>query len=449
MSLRSNLSHRRSLTLAFPVIAVAALATIGCGPPPAKTPAQLVVDDSRYLFDTIYGAPGTHTFTFRDPGGLPTSALSVELRGDTHAFTIATDGCTGRSIASGASCGIAVTLANDVADDYQAQLVVTDAAHALSALVDMSGKIAPAALSAAATASTLVRGSSGSGSVTITNAGGARSGTLSATVTGAGATIDSDGCGGTTLAGGATCQISIAVATTLTQAVAPTVTVSVVDARGLSVSTPISFKLVDPGLLTLSSLEFGAIDSRAQSGGFTITNPGPETTDPIKISITDVQGDPNLKNGPAFSIYPAECKDAVLAPGKSCNAYVLLSPQITLGGVYTAWLTVAADNINPSMGSVKMVAVRNSAMINVQVAGPGAGTLWTNGGILCNHAAGASAALGCGAIAVVNGQSATVTANTAAGSTFAGWTGGGCGYLSTCTVTAQNNQDVTITANFN
>ena len=75
--------------------------------------------------------------------------------------------------------------------------------------------------------------------------------------------------------------------------------------------------------------------------------------------------------------------------------------------------------------------------LSVALAGTGAGAV-TGGGINCPGTCSATHA---------NGQVVTLTAAPAAGSTFAGWTGAGCGAALTCTVTLNANQAVTATFN--
>ena len=76
--------------------------------------------------------------------------------------------------------------------------------------------------------------------------------------------------------------------------------------------------------------------------------------------------------------------------------------------------------------------------LTVALAGSGAGTV-----------ASSPAGVNCGSDCSENyssGVSVTLTANPAAGSTFAGWSGGGCSGTGTCTVTM--SADTSVTADF-
>ena len=79
------------------------------------------------------------------------------------------------------------------------------------------------------------------------------------------------------------------------------------------------------------------------------------------------------------------------------------------------------------------------ATLGITRSGPGTGTVTSSPiGITCGSDC---------TEAVVAGTSVTLTAAAAAGSTFAGWSGGGCSGTAACTVTV--NADATVTATFN
>jgi virginiamycin B lyase len=98
-------------------------------------------------------------------------------------------------------------------------------------------------------------------------------------------------------------------------------------------------------------------------------------------------------------------------------------------GVNEAFLSVPS---NPGG-----VAVDQLAPLTVSLAGMGAGSV-TGSGISCPGNCSGSYALG---------QQVTLTATPAAGSTFAGWSGAGCGGTGACVVTTGAEQAVTATFN--
>jgi hypothetical protein len=78
----------------------------------------------------------------------------------------------------------------------------------------------------------------------------------------------------------------------------------------------------------------------------------------------------------------------------------------------------------------------NSHLLSVSKNGSGAGTVSSPPGINCGPDCSES---------YTQGTQVTLTASAAAGSTFTGWSGGGCG-IGTCTVTM--NAATTVTATF-
>ena len=75
------------------------------------------------------------------------------------------------------------------------------------------------------------------------------------------------------------------------------------------------------------------------------------------------------------------------------------------------------------------------SVLTVSLAGNGSGTV-TGGGISCPGTCSHS---------YMSGTTATLTATPAVGSTFTGWSGGGCSGTGTCEVTMNTDQNVTAT----
>ena len=118
---------------------------------------------------------------------------------------------------------------------------------------------------------------------------------------------------------------------------------------------------------------------------------------------------------------------------------------ITAGGVYTAPTTagtyhvVATSHVDPTKSATAIVTVTAiNFLLTVTPAGAGSGTVISlPAGINCGNTCSAS---------YNSGTSVTLTATSALGSLFTGWTGGGCSGTGTCMVTM--NAAYFITATF-
>jgi phospholipase C len=104
------------------------------------------------------------------------------------------------------------------------------------------------------------------------------------------------------------------------------------------------------------------------------------------------------------------------------------------GGQLTCTLTLAASQ----QVTATFDSTQTPPMLTVALAGTGSGTITSNPpGINCGKTCGASFNLG---------TQITLTENPALGSTFQGWSGGGCsGTNSTCTLTLNSSEKVTAT----
>src|SRR3990170_4456443 len=132
----------------------------------------------------------------------------------------------------------------------------------------------------------------------------------------------------------------------------------------------------------------------------------------------------------------ADCSE-VLASGAS----VVLTATAASGSTFAGWsgtgCSIGTVTLN---GNITCTATfnLNTFTLTVNKSGAGTGTVTGTG-------------INCGADCsepYISGASVVLTAGTAAGSTFAGWSGGGCtGTASTCTVTM--SAATTVTATFN
>ncbi len=426
----------RSLRLAAALVALPLLPA--CSTPP-KSPPRLTFDEPSYLFDTVRGGPEKHSFVVRNAGERPTSALTVELRGDTESFTLGADSCTGHSLAPGAQCTVGVGLGNDSAGKYQAQLAIFDKANIESTVADLSGVVTPALLTVQMPPTTIPRGSTVPVTATIANGGGARSGMLTPAV--AGASVMSDGCSGKTLAGGESCTVVFAVATALSQSDPPTITVSVADGAGQQAMTKAPLKLVDPGQPLFYGIDLGKVAPAAVAGYVTVVNPGPQTTTALHVSIADTT-DPQVPRAtPLFSLYPADtnaklpgpppCEGAQLEPGATCIVAVGADANSVFNTSYMGTLTVTASNMKDTTRVIAAYTQANARQILVIPSGSGKGTITSDFPLVCDPSSGPTPPL-CRVAWTLGGSGGSLTAKPADGSHFTGWMGNCNGTQTTC-----------------
>jgi hypothetical protein len=140
-----------------------------------------------------------------------------------------------------------------------------------------------------------------------------------------------------------------------------------------------------------------------------------------------------------------------IACGQDCTETYPQGTQVTLtatpatGSTFTGWSGEGCSGT--STCTVSMTQARNviatftlqppPPMLTVSKAGTGSGTVTSSpAGINCGSACSAPFA---------SGTSVTLTATAAAGSTFTGWSGGGCSGTGPCTVNMDQNRAVTAT----
>lgn len=155
---------------------------------------------------------------------------------------------------------------------------------------------------------------------------------------------------------------------------------------------------------------------------------------------------------PALTITPnGTGGGTITCNGGACNATYPWGTSVTVAGVananssFTGWsgggCTGTADCTVLLWADTQLTATFNllpvTAQLSVSKAGSGAGTVTS-----------APAGIDCGATCSANyagGTVVTLTAAPAAGSTFAGWSGGGCTGTGSCDVTLTTNTTVTAT----
>ncbi|HKT35721.1 MAG TPA: hypothetical protein VJR03_12925 [Nitrospira sp.] len=139
--------------------------------------------------------------------------------------------------------------------------------------------------------------------------------------------------------------------------------------------------------------------------------------------------------------------------GQSCAADFQNGTTVTLtavadtGSTFTGWSGGGCSGT----GTCIVVITNSDQTVTASFATPNTFTLTvTKAGVGVGTVTSSPAGINCGttcAFTYPNGTSVTLTATVAAGSTFGGWSGGGCSGTAPCTIVM--NQNRTVTATFN
>jgi hypothetical protein len=149
-------------------------------------------------------------------------------------------------------------------------------------------------------------------------------------------------------------------------------------------------------------------------------------------SCPGINGDPLLaalgpNGGPTDTMLPASGSAAIgVIPAASCSA----TDQ-------RGNLRLPSGDTVCDIGAVETGLAAPQLQLSVLKSGTGGGTVTSS-----------PTGINCGATCAANyttGQLVTLTATPAAGSTFSGWSGGGCGGTGQCAVTLNANTQVTAT----
>ncbi|MES1171881.1 MAG: choice-of-anchor D domain-containing protein, partial [Bacteroidota bacterium] len=402
--------------------------------------ASLVIEPtSQDLGTVLTGGGSSATFAVKNPGGLPTGAVTLALTGaNASEMTLASDGCTGTPLAAGASCSVTVNFAptgtGTGAKAAQLGAHATpggDAAANLTATVAAPGAlvISPPSVDFGG----VLVGSSTTmpSAFTITNTGGTPSGPLALALGGSGSAqflTGTDGCTGQTLVAGAACTVSFSFRPTTAGNKTASLVVMATPG-GVGAAALIGRGLAPAALAANAMAALGTVDvgSTGASTTWTIRNTGDVSTGALATAATGSPGDFTVMNS---------CT-GMLGAGASCAIVVALSPKS--GGDKTVTLAV----MGAPGGTVSLVATgtgRPAQQLSVMRAGNGMGAVTSDmPGINCGATCGAG---------YRHGTVVTLTPLAAAGSTFGGWTGA-CTGTGVCSVTMTAAQSVTATFTLN
>ncbi len=161
-------------------------------------------------------------------------------------------------------------------------------------------------------------------------------------------------------------------------------------------------------------------------------------TQTLSVSATGT-GTGTITSSPAGISCGATCSAAFAA-----NSTVTLTAAPNLGSTFTGWsgggcsgTSTCAVTMSADMAVAANFSTAPTFALSVSKAGTGSGTVTS-----------APSGISCGATCSASfngGTSVTLSATAAGGSTFAGWSGGGCSGTSTCTVALGANTTVTAT----
>jgi hypothetical protein len=305
-------------------------------------------------------ASTTYTVTNSGNGPLVLGAGAVTFSGaGASQWSLTTDGCSGQTVAAGASCTVVAAFAPTTTGAKSATLRFADNAPASPQTVTLTGRGTAATFSASPASTSFGGQRTGTTSLpqtfTIANtASGPNAGVMTIAaggVTLAGAdpgqfTITADGCSGQTVAAGGNCTVSASFAPTSTGAKSASMRV-VDDAPGSPHTIGLSGTATQPALaLAPAEQDFGAVllGTAGPAQAFTLSNSG---TDASLLGTVTLAG----PDAAQFAIRSDGCSGVTLAPGASCTVTAAFSP--TAVGSRTAMLQFPND-----AGAARTAALR-------------------------------------------------------------------------------------------
>jgi hypothetical protein len=304
-------------------------------------PGALTITPGAHDFGAVaLGAPPSgQTFTVENSGDAPTGVLDVTLGGaDAGDFVHGADTCSGAALPPGQSCTVSIGFAPASAGARSATLSVSGTpGGAAVAMLSGVGQT-PATLQVAP--STIDFGPITAGNLSppvdlvVQNLGQAPSGALVVSVSGqVGAFSLANGCAGASLAGGASCTITVRFAPGAAGPASATVGVSATPGGGGAAQ--LTGLGLSPAALALApaSQSLGAVVVGQTSGMFTLTasNGGQSQSGTLLVTLTG----PDAAD---FGLAADGCSGGVLGGGDGCAIIVVLSPASP--GPKSATLTV-------------------------------------------------------------------------------------------------------------
>ena len=284
----------------------------------------------------------TASFTVQNSGASPTTALTVATSDPQFVAT----GCSGMTLAAGATCSITVKFTPASAGTQNASLSVSATTGGTDTASLVGVGLKPAALAISPTSMTsFTKGSTAT--FTITNSGDVASSALAtATLSGTNAasfTIMSDGCKGNTVGPApASCAIVVKFAPTTTGTQSATLATSATTGGNLSAS------LGGPGLnppsLQIAPTHYTfATTARLSTSGpsttFTVTNNGDVTANVFPAAALG-------GNATSFKLTDS-CQGVALGGNMSCSVGVQFQPQIS--GTNSATLSFSGTTLSSTL----------------------------------------------------------------------------------------------------
>ena len=359
-------SAQATLTVSSDGGASATVALTGTG----ATPGALALSPSTQDFGTgvVGNAAGAPTsFTLKNTGGVGLDGVSVSLTGgDSGDFSIASDACSGKSLAAGATCAVGVAFGPKTVGSKAATLAATATGGAMTATASLSGTAVTGA-SFAATPSTFDFGSVEQGTktppsqtFTVKNTGGAASGTPAVFVNGTNAAdfvVSGNACSGPV---GADASCTFGVTFTPSSAAAETATVTITAASTTSATVTVQGTGLAPASLTLdpTTQALGSVvqGSAGADSPFVVTNGGGVTSGPLAVTLTG-------SNADQFALGADGCTGQQLKAGATCTVNAHAAPTATgpVGGLQ------ASLEVTGTPGGAAAATLTGTAIAQAQI----------------------------------------------------------------------------------
>ena len=327
-----------------------------------QTPAALAIEPAAQAFGNIVNATTSTaaSFVVTNGGGQTTGPLASVLGGTDGAdFLVDSDGCTNRTLASGATCSVTVRFAPGTLGPKTASLSVSGTPGGSISAPLTGTSVAPAALTITPTPQSfgaLLIGQTGAPiTFTVTNTGAVPTGALATGLTGAEAaefTRESDGCAGAVLGAGLSCTIAVRFAPVV--AGPKTASLGVSGTPGGAVSSALSGTGLAPAQLSIApaSQDFGTLVAGQTGGGvsFTVSNTGGVATGTLSVGLP----------GGQFEIVSDGCAASALGAHTSCTISARFAP--TSAGTKLATLTVSGSPGGSATASFTGVALQPATL---------------------------------------------------------------------------------------